>query len=65
MRLSGVEVLKRENRLVKYIETLDKDERRMLTSLELGVNDVVGEIELRDFKERQNRNSKTYSMTNG
>ena len=65
LRLSGVEVLKRENRLVKYIETLDKDERRMLTSLELGVNDVVGEIELRDFKERQNRNSKTYSMTNG
>lgn len=37
----------------------------MLTSLELGVNDVVGEIELRDYKERQNRNSKTYSMTNG
>jgi hypothetical protein len=65
LRLSGVEVLKRENRLVKYIETLDKDERRMLTSLELGVNDVVGEIELRDFKERQSQNSKTYSMTNG
>jgi hypothetical protein len=65
LRLSGVEVLRRENRLIKYIETLDNDERRMLTSLELGVNDVVGEIELRDFKERQNQNSKTYSMTNG
>ncbi len=65
LRLSGIEVLKRENRLVRYIETLDKDERRMLTSLDLGVNDVVGDIELRDFKERQNRNSKTYSMTNG
>ena len=65
LRLSGVEVLRRENRLVKYIETLDKDERIMLTSLELGINDVVGEIELRDFKQQQNRNSTTYNMTNG
>jgi len=65
LRLSGIEILKRENRLVNYIKTLDKEERRMLTSLELGINDVVGEIELRDFKEIQNRNSKTYSMTNG
>ena len=64
LRLSGVKVLKQENRSVNYIETLDKDARTMLTSLELGVNDVVGEIELRDFKKRQNRNSTTYSMTN-
>lgn len=65
LKLSGVKVLQQENRLVSYIETLDKDERIMSTSLELGINDVVGEIELRDFKQQQNRNSTTYNMTNG
>ena len=65
IRLSGVENLKRENKLERYIETLDGDERRMMTSLDLGVNDVIGDIQLREFKEKQNRYSKTYSMTNG
>jgi hypothetical protein len=44
---------------------LDDNERRQITSLDLGVNDVVGEIQLREFKERQSRYSKSYSMTNG
>ena len=65
IRLSGVENLKRENKLERYIETLDGDERRLMTSLDLGVNDVIGDIQLREFKEKQNRYSKTYSMTNG
>ena len=65
IRVSGVEILRRENRLERYIETLDDNERRQITSLDLGVNDVVGEIQLREFKERQSRYSKSYSMTNG
>lgn len=65
IRLSGVENLKRENKLERYIETLDGDERRLMTSLDLGVNDVIGDIQLREFKEKQNRYSKSYSMTNG
>jgi len=65
IRLSEVENLKRENKLERYIETLDGDERRLMTSLDLGVNDVIGDIQLREFKEKQNRYSKTYSMTNG
>ena len=44
IRLSGVENLKRENKLERYIETLDGDERRLMTSLDLGVNDVIGDI---------------------
>lgn len=65
IRVSGVEILRRENRLERYIETLDDNERRQITSLDLGVNDIVGEIQLREFKERQSRYSKSYSMTNG
>jgi hypothetical protein len=64
LRLSGIESLKRENRLVSYINTLDKDEKRVLASLDLGVQDIIGEIELREFKERQSLNSKSYSLTN-
>lgn len=65
IRVSGIEILRRENRLERYIETLDDNERRQITSLDLGVNDIVGEIQLREFKERQNRYSKSYNMTNG
>lgn len=65
IRVSGVEILRRENRLERYIETLDDNERRQITSLDLGVNDIVGEIQLREFKERQSTYSKSYSMTNG
>jgi len=64
LRLSGIESLKRENKLLSYINTLDKDERRVLTSLDLGIHDIIGEIELREFKERQSLNSKSYSLTN-
>jgi hypothetical protein len=64
LRLSGIETLKQENKLINYITTLDKEERMILNSLELGLNDIIGEIELRDFKMKQSQNSKSYSMTN-
>jgi hypothetical protein len=63
LRLSGIKSLKQENKLINYITTLDKEERMMLNSLELGLNDIIGEIELRDFKMKQSQNSKSYSMT--
>jgi hypothetical protein len=64
VRLSGIEELKRENRLVQYIKTLDKDEKQLLISLDLGVHDIISEIDLIEFKERQNSSSRHYSMTN-
>jgi hypothetical protein len=64
LRLSGIKTLKQENKLINYITTLDKEERMILNSLELGLNDIIGEIELRDFKMKQSHNSKSYSMTN-
>lgn len=63
LRLSGIKSLKQENKLINYITTLDKEERMILNSLELGLNDIIGEIELRDFKMKQSQNSKSYSMT--
>ena len=64
VRLSGIEELKRENRLIQYIKTLDKDEKQLLISLDLGVHDIISEIDLIEFKERQNLSSRHYSMTN-
>ncbi len=65
IRLSGVETLKNSNRLGDYIETLDNEERQLMTSLDLGISDMVSEVKLREFKNRQNTHSNNYSMTNG
>ena len=63
IRLSGVDGLKRGNNLEKYIRTLDQDERGMMTRLDLGVNDIIGDIQLEEFKMKQNKHAKSYSMT--
>jgi len=65
IRLSGVEILKKENRLNDYVKTLDKDERNLISYLDLGINDVVDGVNRNEFKERQNDYSRSYSMNNG
>jgi len=65
IRLSGVEILKKENRLNDYVKTLDKDERDLISYLDLGINDVVDNVKRNEFKERQNGYSRSYSMNNG
>ena len=65
IRLSGVEILKKENRLNDYVKTLDKDERDLISYLDLGINDVVDSVKRNEFKERQNGYSRSYSMNNG
>tara|TARA_R110000803_G_scaffold209271_1_gene278691 strand:- start:5865 stop:6287 length:423 start_codon:yes stop_codon:yes gene_type:complete len=63
IRLSGIEGLKKSNNLGNYIKTLDRDERLLMTRLDLGVNEVIGDIQLDEFKNKQNIHAKSYSMT--
>ena len=65
IRLSGVEILKKENRLGDYVKTLDKNERDLISYLDLGISDVVDNVKRNEFKERQNDYSRSYSMNNG
>lgn len=61
IRLSGVQDLINKNEIETYIQTLDRDEKNMMTQLDLGVNDIIGNIDLIEFKNKQNQNSKTYT----
>jgi hypothetical protein len=65
IRLSGVGYLKGENKLEDYIKTLDDDERNSVVRFDLGVNSIVNEIKLEEFKNRQNSFANSYSITNG
>ena len=65
IRLSGVGYLKGENKLEDYIKTLDDDERNSVVRFDLGVNGIVNEIKLEEFKNRQNSFANSYSITNG
>jgi len=58
LRRSGIENLKMKGELVKYLECLDKSERNILIMKDLGLNDILGEIERVEF--RNNRISKNY-----
>lgn len=58
LRRSGVESLKNKGELVKYLECLDKSERNILIMKDLGISDVIGEIERVEF--RNSRISKSY-----
>ena len=58
LRRSGIESLKNKGELVKYLECLDKSERNILIMKDLGINDVIGEIERVEF--RNSRISKSY-----
>ena len=58
LRRSGIESLKNKGELVKYLECLDKSERNILIMKDLGISDVIGEIERVEF--RNNRISKSY-----
>ena len=61
IRLSGVQDLINKNEIETYIQTLDRDEKNMMTQLDLGVNDIIGNIDLIEFKNKQNQHSKTYT----
>ena len=65
IRLSGVGYLKGENKLEDYIKTLDDDERNSVVRFDLGVNGIVNEIKLEEFKNRQKSFANSYSITNG
>ena len=65
IRLSGVGYLKGENKLEDYIKTLDDDERNSVVRFDLGVNSIVNEIKLEEFKNRQKSFANSYSITNG
>jgi len=65
IRLSGVNILKKQDKIEGYIKTLDRDERDLITHLDLGINDVVDSVKRREFKERQNDYSRKYSLNNG
>ena len=65
LRLSGVGYLKGENKLEDYIKTLDDDERNSVVRFDLGVNGIVNEIKLEEFKNRQKSFANSYSITNG
>jgi hypothetical protein len=65
IRLSGVGYLKGENKLEDYIKTLDDDERNSVVRFDLGVNGIVNEIKLEEFKSRQKSFANSYSITNG
>ena len=58
LRRSGIENLKMKGELVKYLECLDKSERNILIMKDLGLNDILGEIDRVEF--RNNRISKNY-----
>ena len=65
IRLSGVGYLKGENKLEDYIKTLDDDERNSVVRFDLGVNGIVNEIKLEEFKNKQKSFANSYSITNG
>ena len=65
IRLSGVGYLKDGNKLKEYIKTLDNEERNMVVRFDLGINSIVNEIKLDEFKNRQNSFANSYSITNG
>ena len=58
LRRSGIENLKMKGELVKFLECLDKSERNILIMKDLGLNDILGEIDRVEF--RNNRISKNY-----
>jgi predicted nucleic acid-binding Zn-ribbon protein len=50
---SGVDSLKRENKVDSYLETLNSEELRILKRYDYGLNDKISNLELKRFKERQ------------
>ena len=60
IRLSGVQDLINNNQLETYIRSCDKEEKKLITQLDLDINDIIGNIELSEFKNKQKQHSKIY-----